>query len=214
VWSVPADNVEDVKRAAAQHGVRVSEVRADGDQILKMAPAEFALNDSQKSMIERARTRASEATMAIKIVAAPHAPIVEYALTRGTNGPGATSKDPPKIRLALNEQTVLTVVRTSVSVKTDVCVWRGTVEGTGASAMLMWWPGGKIAGTVQHAGRLYSIRHMGGEVHVVVETSDQRMPHDHAPAPRGGRDGPGAHQVPLIDQGKADSPLPSAQDGR
>ena len=53
---------------------------------------------------------------------------------------------------------------TSTSGK-DMCIWRGAVEGTGAPATIMWWPGGKMAGTVQHQGRIYSIRHMGGDMH-------------------------------------------------
>ena len=40
-----------------------------------------------------------------------------------------------------------------------------------------------MAGTVQHEGRIYSIRHLGGEMHAVVEMGEDRMPQEHAPMP-------------------------------
>ena len=49
-----------------------------------------------------------------------------------------------------------------------------SVEGTDAPATIIWWPDGKMAGSVQHQGRLYSIRHMGGEMHAVVEMGDEK----------------------------------------
>ena len=64
-----------------------------------------------------------------------------------------------------------------------MCIWRGTVEETGALVTLMWWPNGRMAGTVQERGRIYSIRHMGGSIYAVIEMSDDRMPQEHAPMP-------------------------------
>jgi hypothetical protein len=40
----------------------------------------------------------------------------------------------------------VTIVRTHVTVKSDMLTWRGRVEGTGAPAMLMWWPGAQMVG--------------------------------------------------------------------
>jgi len=187
MWSVPKENVEDVKTAATQHGVSVKELGVDWNHVLQLAPADLLVTDKQRSMMEQAR--ASEATAGIGVVSAPAAPMVEYALTKDATAPGA-SKDLARITIALSEKTALTITRTSVNIKPDMCIWRGTVDGTGAPAVLMWWPGGKIAGTVQHGGRMYSIRHMGGEVHVVVETREDRMPSDHAPAPQRKREDP------------------------
>jgi hypothetical protein len=41
-----------------------------------------------------------------------------------------------------------------------------------------------MTGSVQHEGHLYSIRHLGGEVHAIIEMSEERMPDDHPPAPQ------------------------------
>jgi hypothetical protein len=78
------------------------------------------------------------------------------------------------------------------------------VEGTGEPATLMWWPGGKTAGMVQHKGKLYSIRHMGGELHAVVEMGEEKMPREHAPMPAQLRtNDPSLRDDPLINQGDA-----------
>lgn len=190
MWSVPQENVGDVKAASARRGVGVTELDAHWSQVLRLAPADAAMTDRQRSMLER--MRAAQATTGVGIVAAPAAPTVEYALTRGADAAGAAG-DTAKITIALNATTALTLTRTSVDVRSDSCVWRGTVDGTGAPAVLMWWPGGKIAGTVAHEGRLFSIQHIGGDMHVVVETREDRMPRDHAPPrPQRMRDAPGS----------------------
>jgi hypothetical protein len=106
--------------------------------------------------------------------------------------------------VTLSEKTVLTITRTSLDIKSDMCVWRGTVVGTGEPATLMWWPGGEMAGTVQHEGRIYNIRHMGGELHAVVEMAEDRMPRDHAAMPARVRaQEPSRSDDPLVQQGEA-----------
>jgi hypothetical protein len=106
----------------------------------------------------------------------------------------------------------LTVVRTSVDIRKNMCVWRGAVEGTDAPATIMWWPGGKMAGTLQHEGRIYSIRHMGGEMHAVVEMDEDRMPQEHAPMPEGMRQNdPNLRDDPLRNEGDASIMRPKRQ---
>ena len=84
-----------------------------------------------------------------------------------------------------------------------MCVWRGVVEGTDAPATIMWWPGGKIAGTVQHQGRIYSLRHMGGDMMAVVEMDKGKMPQEHAPMPERMRNDPNVKDDPLRNEGDA-----------
>ena len=60
-----------------------------------------------------------------------------------------------------------------------------------------------MAGTVQHQGRIYSIRHMGGEMHAVVEMSEDKMPQEHAPMPERMRpDDPNLRDDPLRQRGR------------
>src|SRR6185436_8248904 len=104
-----------------------------------------------------AHAESSRATTGVGMMLPLRGPRVEYALTKGT-GAHAASKEPAKIKLQLNDKTVLTITRASVDTKSDMCIWRGTVDGTKAPATIMWWPGVAMAGTVQHEGRVYSIR--------------------------------------------------------
>jgi hypothetical protein len=180
VWVVPKQNVEAVKKAAAQHGASVKQLGEDWNHVLHTLPTELKMSDKQKEMMEVAK--ASKSTTGVGMVTAPDAPSVEYALTKDANSQ-APEKGPAKIAVRLSDTTVLTVTRTRVDIKPDMCVWRGTVDGTDAPATIMWWPGGKMAGSLKHEGRIYSIRHMGGELHAVIEMSEDRMPQEHAPAP-------------------------------
>jgi hypothetical protein len=117
--------------------------------------------------------------MGVGIMATSAPPMVEYALTKGANAQEAV-EDAPSITVSLSDNTVLTIRRTSVDIRSDICVWRGAVETTGAPAPLMRWPGGKMTGTVEHEGRIYSIRHMGGDMQAIVEMAEERMPPEHA----------------------------------
>jgi hypothetical protein len=234
IWSVPAEKVDAVMQAATQHGVDVRLLSArtvagsstrrrtrgpipeasrepseDWNRIFRFAPADVKMNDKQKQMIEIAR--ASPSTVGVAVMEAPFAPVVEYALTNNA-GSQTPSIDSAKIIVALSENTVLTVNRTSVDIKSGRCIWHGRVEGTDAPATIMWWPDGKMAGSVQHQGRLYSIRHLGGEMHAVVEMSDEKMPQEHAPMPaRLKIDDPNLRDDPLVNQGDASTLRPPAK---
>jgi hypothetical protein len=139
------------------------------------------LTAQQEAIMQRAL--AEKATTAVGIVAAPAPALVEYALTKD-----AAAKPPAKaaakIVVALNDTLVLTLTRTSVDIKPDMCIWRGAVDGTDMPVTIMWWPRGKMAGFIQHRGHLYAIRHIGGAMHAVIETSEALMPEDHPPTPR------------------------------
>jgi hypothetical protein len=200
VWTVPKSRVKDVRNAAARRGVMMSALGATWNHIFRKAPSDTKMNDQQKSMLDKAK--ASRATMGVDIMTATAAPMVEYALTKDLSAPDP--RNAPSITVALSDATVLTIRRTSVDVRSDMCVWRGVVETTGAPATLMWWPGGRMTGTVEHQGRIYSIRHMGGQMHAVVEMDEDRMPPEHAAmTPRMRSDDPNLRDDPLVRQGDA-----------
>ena len=168
------------------------------------------MSDEQKAMM--AQTMASSAATGVSMMLPPRAAMVEYALTKDATAQ-ASSKEPAKIILRLNEKTALTITRTSVDIKSDMCIWRGTVDGTDAPATIMWWPGVTMAGTVQHEGRIYSLRRMRGGIHAVavVEMTEDRMPPEHAPMPLGMRaNDPSLRDDPLVQQGDASMLRPHA----
>ena len=213
MWEVPKENVEAVKRAAAAHGAAATQVGADYNEMFHPAPVDMRMSPKQSGMMEMAK--ASKSTMGVGMMATPMAPMVEYALTKdaGPNivAPPAT-REAAKIRVKLNDTTELTIVRSNVDIRKDMCVWRGEVEGTGAPATIMWWPGGKITGTVQHQGRIYSLRHMGGDMMAVVEMAEDKMPQEHAPMPERMRaNDPNLRDDPLVNQGDASIMRPVTQ---
>ena len=201
MWSVPNENVGAVKKVAARHGVSVNQLGADWDRVFRSARPDVIMNDKQKTMIELAT--ASKATVGVRMMATAFPPVVEYALTKEATSQ-APARDAATISVALNDKTVLMITRTSVDIRAHMCIWRGTVDGTGAPATLMWWPGGKMTGTVEHDGRIFSIRALGGDRHAIVEMGEDRMPQEHAPMSQRMRvDAPNLHDDPLINQGDA-----------
>jgi hypothetical protein len=178
MWSVPRNNVAEVKRAASELGAVVDELAADWNYVFRPPPLGLQLDAQQEAMLQHAR--GSKATTRVGIVAMPPPALVEYALTKDVKGKH-TASGGSKILVALGEATLLTLTRTSVDIKPDMCIWRGAVDGTDMPVTIMWWPGGKMAGLIRHHGHSYSIRHIGGEVHAIIETNEDLMPEDHAP---------------------------------
>src|SRR5215510_14752978 len=213
MWEVPKEHVEAVKKAAADHGAAANQLGTDWNDVFRSAPSDMRMNPKQTEMMDKAK--AAKSTMGVGMMAAPMAPVVEYALTKdaGPNiGAPPTSRDPAKITIKLSDKTVLTVLRSNVDIRKDMCIWRGTVEGTDAPATIMWWPGGKMTGTVHHEGRIYSIRHMGQDMYAVVQMAVDKMPQEHAPMPERMRSNdPNLRDDPLIHQGDASIMRPVTQ---
>src|SRR4029450_4283765 len=98
VWTVPKNDVEGVKKAAARYGVAMSKLSATWNHIFHKAPADTKMNDKQKMIVDRAKT--SAATTAVGLMAAPPPPMVEYALTKDA-GPAGSAKEAAGITVAL-----------------------------------------------------------------------------------------------------------------
>ncbi len=197
MWSVPAQNAEAVSTLALQHGVEVSRLENGWNHILAWMPDDASVSDQQRTMVQRAM--ASKAATGVTLLRPLPAGVVEYALTRNLGVAGDTS-----IRVSLGRDLNVTFHRTRVSVKDDMLVWRGSVEGTGAPATLMWWPGALMTGMVRHEGRLYFIRRVHGPTHGIVAMREESMPRDHASIPEHiRREIPDLRDDPLVQQGDA-----------
>lgn len=175
VWSVPKSKVEALKKAAAQHGAIVTEIGPDSHHVFHEPPSDVTMSETQKAIMDQAK--ASKSTMGVKLVMGPAPEMLEHALTHH-------AKDTlPKLAVRLSDHTVLTIHRTSVHIKPDRAIWRGTVESTGAHVTLMWWPSGKMAGTIRHEGRIHAIRHIKDRIYAIVDMSEEKMPQEHAAMP-------------------------------
>jgi metallopeptidase family M12-like protein len=146
---------------------------AAASDIFRDAPANPKMTERQRTQLDL--VRASDAATGIKVVQAASYAVLQDLLARDADGPGS----PSKVALRLGDGAVLTAARTSIAEYAGKSVWRGVVEGGGGRVTLMWWPDGEIAGTVQHDGRYYSIRRISGNLHAIVELSDDRMPPEH-----------------------------------
>src|SRR5215470_257228 len=210
MWAVPKENVDAVKTAAAELNVGVNQLGTDWNHVFNKAPADVRMSDTQNAIVDRAK--ASRATLRVNMMAAPTAPMVEYALTKDADRPEA-NLGPAKILVRLSDDTILTIVRSTVDIiPAHRCTWRGTVEGTGAPVTIMWWPGGKMTGNLQHDGKIYSVRHMGGDMHAIVEMAEDRMPLEHAPMPERMRaNDPNLRDDPLASEGDASIMKPKNQ---
>ena len=199
-WTLPKDQLEQVKKAAAKQGLLVTELGPGFDHVFRATPPDLNITGKQKSLVDFANT--AKATTGVKIMSGPAPSMLEYALTRDAKVPAGVAA--PKLTVALNDQTVLTIARTSLDIKPTLCIWRGEVEQTGGLVTLMWWSNGQMAGTVQDQGKIYSVRHMGGQFYAVVEMSTERMPQEHASLPANLRaSDPNLRDDPLVQQGDA-----------
>jgi hypothetical protein len=199
-WTLPKAKLDTVKKAAAKQGLLVTELGPGWDHVFQATPRELNVTAKQKSIIDLAKS--GKATTGVKIMSGPAPSMLEYALTKDAKAPAGA--DAPKLTVALSDNTVLTVARTSIDLKPKLCIWRGEVEQTGGLVTLMWWPNGQMAGTVQDQGKIYSIRHMGGQFYAVVELNTERMPQEHASLPSSLRASePNLRDDPLLQQGDA-----------
>jgi hypothetical protein len=196
VWSVPKSKVETLKQLAGQHGTVVTEVGPESHHIFRTPPADITMSAKQKAIMEHAK--AAKSTMGAELVMGPRPEMLEHALT-------SDAKDGlSQIFVTLGDNTVLTINRTSADIKPDRVIWRGTVEGTGARVTLMWWPNGKMTGTVRHEGHIHAIRHIKDHVYAIVDMSEERMPQEHAPMPERMRAShPTLNDASLVKQGDA-----------
>jgi len=203
-WSVAKKDLEKVKKEAAKKGVVITQLGADWQQLMRVTE-EAQLDEKQKAMVESAK--ASKATLGVKIMVAPPPAVLEHALTSDVKNPDGTSQ-PAKITVAFTDNKTITIVRTSVDIKPDMCIWRGTVEGTESQVTFMWWANGKMTGTVQGEGKPKSIRHLGGRLYAVVEMGEDLMPREHAPMAQGPSGDPTLRDDPLVQQGDSSSLRP------
>ena len=196
VWSVPKSEVEALKKMAARHGAVVTELGPDSYHLFRAPPADMTMSKKQKAIMDQAK--AAKSTAGVKLVMGPAPAMLEHALT-------SDPKDGlPKISVTLSDDKVLTISRTSVDIKPDRAIWRGTVEGTGALVTLMLWPNGKMTGMVRHDGHIHAIRHIKDSIYAIVDMSEEKMPQEHAPMPERMRvDDPNLRDESLTKQGDA-----------
>jgi peptidyl-Asp metalloendopeptidase len=146
-----------------------------------------------------AKARQSPETVGIGVIRAPAAAVAEYALTGGPDD--AMSR----IVIPISENQQITVVRAEAIKTAKGVIWRGTVEDTGESAVLLWWKDGRLTGEFSHKGHIFTVMNMGGELHAVLEIDPKMMPPDHPSSSENPRQGNGQARR------RGDPPLPKVE---
>ena len=155
------------------------------------------------------RTMESKAAAGMSMMKLPDAATMEYALTKRMNALAGSA--PQTILIPLNEMLTVTARRTEVSKTDDGYIWRGVIDGSGEPVTLLWWPSGRLAGTVMYRGHAYVIKNLEGNMHGMLELTPDKMPPDHAAASKDMMQKMNMRSDPLVHDGDASMMLPAAE---
>jgi len=186
VWTVPKEEAARIKRRLEQLGAKVTRLREGWNRILEHRKKDTPLTPAQQAVVDKVGK--SRETMHVGILEMPDAAVAELALTRfeesvGTKGRAGPQEDPyAKVLLPLSGGRTVTLVRTRPPVLNPRGVtWNGETEDTGERAVLMLWKDGHLSGYFGYKGRVFTVNHLGENVHTMAEIDPGRLPPDHAP---------------------------------
>ncbi len=199
MWSVPKAHLDALLKAAQQRGVEVTRLDEPANHTVKPMPADTKMSAKQKEMMHKSMD--SKAAMGMTMMHLPKPAVMEYMLTKGMNEPDQGA--PPTLVIPLNQKETVTAQRTGITKTADGYIWRGNIDGSGEPVTLLWWPDGRVAGTVTHAGHMYVIKTFPGNMHGMLELAPDKLPPDHAPASPAMMKKMNMHTDPLVHQGEA-----------
>jgi len=177
VWSIAPEKLAAVEAAAKISRVAITVVDAESRRALvPMAPSQ-SMTPAQAAMMHDAMK--SKAVVGAIMMTLPPAALEEYLLTQGLHGP--TREPRTSILLTIADGKTITARRTRVVPVAGGYAWHGVVEGTDEPVTLLWWPSGKLTGSVTYQGSVYAIHDLGSGMHAIVEMNSGRFPDEHAP---------------------------------
>jgi hypothetical protein len=219
VWSVPKAKSAWLERRLEKLGAKVTRLREGWQRILRRSERPQDLDAKQQAVIDR--TSKSPATVNVGVLTMPNAAIAEHALRRfeesvGTRGRAGPQDDPyARVLMPLSDGTDIALVRKRPTVVTDRGItWSGETEDTGERAVLMLWKDGHLSGYFGYKGRVFTVNHVGGDLHTMAEIDPRKLPPDHAPAAKEGAAAPPADKpaaIPAPPPEPAVTPFPDAE---
>jgi hypothetical protein len=178
VWSIPAEKWDGVAAAAAAAGVQLGRLDDSWNHALRPMADSVPMTDAQKSMMHEAME--SKAAVGMAMMALPTASLTEYALTKGMHA-GDPAAPQPQLIIPISNGNSVTVRRTHVAPIAGGYAWHGVVEETGEPVTLLWWPSGKMSGSVTYHNHKFAVRDFGGGMHAIIEMKPEGFPVEHAP---------------------------------
>jgi peptidyl-Asp metalloendopeptidase len=188
VVSVPKGKAAWLEKRLERIGAKVTRLRENWNHILMRPKEEVPLTPQQKSVIDKASK--SPETVRVGVLKMPDAAVAEHALTRfeesvGTRGRAGPQEDPyATVVLPFSGDKYIKLVRVRPPDLTPNGVtWIGETEETRERAVLMLWKDGHLSGYFGYKGRVFTVNHVGGNVHTMAEIDPRKLPPDHAPDP-------------------------------
>ena len=178
VWAIPGDKWSAVTAAAANAGVKLTKLDEGWNRVMTPMAKTGAMTSAQASIMHEEMD--SKAAVTISMMALGSPSVEEYALTKGMHDTDPTAPR-PKLLLPLAEGKTVTAVRIAVAPVAGGYAWHGAVEETGEAVTLLWWPSGKMSGSVTYKGHVYAVHDLGNGLHTVIEMNPAMMPPEHAP---------------------------------
>jgi hypothetical protein len=167
--TVRQTEIERFKQQLVSLGIEFSLLRENWNHILRRNNA--PISRAQEEAVANAKRSAE--TLGVTVMRAPEAAVAEYALTAGSED--KTSR----ILIPISDDQQVTIVRDKFTRTGKGVIWRGTVEDTGESAVLLWWKDGRLTGLFGHKAHIYMVMNMGGDLHAVLEVDPSTLPPDH-----------------------------------
>lgn len=178
VWTISSDRWDAVRVAGAKAGAGLSKLGTAWNHALVPMAKSATMSAAQHTLMNAATQ--SHAVVGATVMAVPPPALAEHMLTKGMDE-RSSSKNQPHLIIPIADGKVVTARRTSVRQVPGGYAWHGAVEETGEPVTVLWWPSGRMAGSVTYYGRVFSIHDLGGGMNAVVEMSPSRMPQEHAP---------------------------------
>lgn len=178
MWNVPRSKLKALENAAAKQGIPATRLDQTWNHMLAPMQGAAPMTAEQERMMHE--TMASKAAMGMSMMSAPMPAMVEYALTKDME---KTSEgvDSSELVLPLTKTVTVTARRTRISKTADGYIWHGEIKKTGEPVTLLWWPSGRLTGSVTYLGHKYVVKNIGGMMHGVVDMSPKDLPPEHEP---------------------------------
>jgi len=181
MWMVEPGRADMSAHVFEEFGVSVTEVTDGFEQLMSLLPEDGATSEIM------ATAKQAPFVSSVSLAKLHRPEMVEFALGRGEKPQIGAGRSPQsatdEIRIPINRTETITAKRVNVYTTQSGCYWYGTIEGSDLPVNLMWWPGGRMAGTFTHKGKDYIIRNVGEDNHAVMELDPEKMPAEHPAVP-------------------------------
>ena len=207
MWTVPDARYAALREAATKQGITVRRLDDSASPELATVMTGVKMTPAQQEMMHK--TMESKAAVGMSMMKLPDAATMEYALTKRMNAPEGSA--PQTVLIPLNDKLTVTARRTEISKTDDGYIWRGVIDETGEPITLLWWPSGRLAGTVMYRGHAYVIKNLEGNMHGMLELTPDKMPPDHGAASKDMMQKMNMRSDPLVHDGDASMMLPAVE---